>query len=79
MGTERDGDLSTQRTSETVHRSSGRSFVKSSYNLFFSSTVVEEKRIDFVSLTQEHMSVVEYHARFLALERFPPRSFWTER
>lgn len=34
--------------------------------------MVEKKRIKFMALMQEHMKMVEYHAQFLALDRFAP-------
>lgn len=49
---------------------SGEEFREVFYNHFFSTTVVEKKRIEFMALTQEDMTVAKYHAQFLALERF---------
>lgn len=45
-------------------------FLEVFYYQFFSYTVVEEKKLEFMALTQKDMIVAEYHARFLALERF---------
>lgn len=49
------------------------------YKNEFSSTVIEEKKIEFMALEQGDMTVTEYHFRFLALERFPPGTFQTKR
>lgn len=39
----------------------------------------EEKKIEFMTLEWRDTIMAEYHARLLALERFMPRTFHTER
>lgn len=49
------------------------------YNQYFSGTVIEEKKVQFMALMKRDMTVVEHHVKFLALERFVPDTFQIER
>lgn len=49
------------------------------YNQYFSVTMIEEKKIEFMAFGQKERAVVEYHERFLASERFAPSTFLNER
>lgn len=50
------------------------------YAQYFSATVKAKKKMEFVLLLQhEGMSVAEYQARLLMLERFVPSNFFGER
>lgn len=50
------------------------------YIQYFSSTFYSQKKKEFLALEQrDGMSVTEYQAKFLTLERFGPDSFSNER
>lgn len=45
------------------------------YNRFLFATIIEEKKIELMAMEQKDMTVVENHARFLALAWFVPGTF----
>ena len=53
------------RATEEIH---WEEFCQVFFNQFFSEPVIEEKKMEFLALEQGDVAVVEYHARFIALE-----------
>ena len=65
---------------KTIEEITWDQFRDTFYEQYFSETVRSAKKIEFLSLRQtEDMSVADYQARFLMLERFAHSSATTER
>lgn len=62
-----------------LRRCPQRSSARSSITSFFFATMIEEKKIEFKALKQRDMTIAEYHAMFLALERFALGTVQTKR
>lgn len=71
--------LGSRHTEEIAWEELVRSSTTGSLVLLHDCDVIVEKKIEFMALEPRDMTVAEYHAKFLALERFMLSTFQTER